>query len=131
MRHQGLDAAVAAHANVGKRVLGICGGLQMLGEALIDLHGVDGNEPGLGLLPLVTLFAREKTVRRMSAHLPALRGAWAACRGWHCRCMRSTMARPIAYRHGSRQDPVADEPFPAWCGKAPKGMCGHVLAWPV
>ena len=30
-------------------MLGICGGLQMLGEALIDPHGIDGNAPGLGL----------------------------------------------------------------------------------
>jgi adenosylcobyric acid synthase len=35
----------------------------MLGEALIDLHGIDGNAPGLGLLPLVTVFAQDKTVQ--------------------------------------------------------------------
>lgn len=81
MRSQGLDAAVAAHAQAGKRILGICGGLQMLGEALIDLHGVDGNAAGLGLLPLVTLFEPQKTVRRVAVQLPALRGAWAALQG--------------------------------------------------
>ncbi len=81
MRSQGLDAAVAAHAQAGKRLLGICGGLQMLGEALIDLHGVDGNAAGLGLLPLVTLFESKKTVRRVAVQLPALRGAWAALQG--------------------------------------------------
>lgn len=81
MRSQGLDAAVAAHAQAGKRILGICGGLQMLGEALIDLHGVDGNAAGLGLLPLVTLFEPQKTVRRVAVQLPALRGAWAAMQG--------------------------------------------------
>ena len=81
MRTQGLDAAVTAHANAGGRVLGICGGLQMLGEALIDMHGVDGNAAGLGLLPLATLFAVEKTVRRVRAHLPALRGVWSALHG--------------------------------------------------
>ena len=81
MRSQGLDAAVAAHAQAGKRILGICGGLQMLGEALIDLHGVDGNAAGLGLLPLVTLFESKKTVRRVAVQLPALRGAWAALQG--------------------------------------------------
>ncbi len=43
--------------------LGICGGLQMLGEALVDLHGIDGNAPGLGLLPLVTQFEVDKSVR--------------------------------------------------------------------
>jgi adenosylcobyric acid synthase len=63
LRQQGLDAAIARHAGQGGAVLGICGGLQMLGEALIDPHGIDGNAPGLGLLPLVTVFAEDKTVR--------------------------------------------------------------------
>jgi adenosylcobyric acid synthase len=63
LRAQGLDAAVAAHSAAGGTVLGVCGGLQMLGEALIDSHGIDGNAPGLGLLPLVTVFAQNKTVR--------------------------------------------------------------------
>ena len=64
LRAQGLDSAVATHAAAGGAVLGICGGLQMLGEALIDPHGIDGNAPGLGLLPLVTVFAQDKTVLR-------------------------------------------------------------------
>ncbi|MBQ0131730.1 MAG: cobyric acid synthase [Comamonas sp.] len=81
MRSQGLDAAVTAHANAGGRVLGICGGLQMLGEALIDLHGVDGNAAGLGLLPLATLFAPDKTVRNVQVHLPPLRAPWDALQG--------------------------------------------------
>ncbi len=66
LRSQGLDAAIARHAEQGGAVLGICGGLQMLGEALIDPHGIDGNAPGLGLLPLVTVFAEDKTVRHTS-----------------------------------------------------------------
>ena len=67
LRAQGLDAAIAAHAGRGGAVLGICGGLQMLGEALIDTHGIDGNAPGLGLLPLVTVFDPLKTVRHTQA----------------------------------------------------------------
>jgi adenosylcobyric acid synthase len=63
LRSQGLDAAIASHAGRGGAVLGVCGGLQMLGEALIDTHGIDGNAPGLGLLPLVTVFDLDKTVR--------------------------------------------------------------------
>ena len=63
LRSQGLDAAIAQHAGQGGAVLGVCGGLQMLGEALIDPHGIDGNAPGLGLLPLVTVFEADKTVR--------------------------------------------------------------------
>ena len=63
LRAQGLDAAVAQHAAQGGAVLGVCGGLQMLGEALVDTHGIDGNAPGLGLLPLVTQFDMAKTVQ--------------------------------------------------------------------
>jgi len=81
LREQGLDRAIADHAGQGGAVLGICGGLQMLGEALIDTHGVDGNAPGLGLLPLVTQFDPDKTVQRTQASFGALAGAWSALSG--------------------------------------------------
>ncbi len=88
LRAQGLDAAVAQHAAQGKRVLGICGGLQMLGEALIDMHGVEhaisGNAPGLGLLPLVTAFEPHKTVRHSQVVFANLPGAWHALSGVVC-----------------------------------------------
>jgi adenosylcobyric acid synthase len=78
---QGLDQAVARHAAAGKAVLGICGGLQVLGQALVDAHGVDGNAPGLGLLRLVTTFDADKTVRRTSATFGAMAGPWSALSG--------------------------------------------------
>jgi adenosylcobyric acid synthase len=49
----------------------------MLGEALIDPHGIDGNAPGLGLLPLVTVFAQDKTVRHTQTEFCASLGAHA------------------------------------------------------
>ncbi len=76
LRAQGLDAAIAAHAAQGKAVLGICGGLQMLGEALIDMHAIDGNGPGLGLLPLVTHFEIAKTVQHRQTRFAKLTGLW-------------------------------------------------------
>ncbi|MFN9728172.1 cobyric acid synthase [Acidovorax sp.] len=81
LRAQGLDEAIAAHAGRGGTVLGVCGGLQMLGEALIDTAGIDGNAPGLGLLPLVTTFEVAKTVRRTQVQFGALQGPWAALAG--------------------------------------------------
>ena len=81
LRSQGLDRAIAAHAQRGGAVLGICGGLQMLGEALVDAHGIDGNAPGLGLLPLVTSFEPAKTVRHTQARFGPLAGPWAALAG--------------------------------------------------
>jgi len=83
LRQQGLDAAVARHAAQGGAVLGICGGLQMLGEALIDTHGIDGNAPGLGLLPLVTQFAPDKTVTKTAAQFGPVSGPWSALSGVH------------------------------------------------
>lgn len=81
LRAQGLDQAIAHQAGQGGTVLGVCGGLQMLGEALIDTAGIDGNAPGLGLLPLVTTFEVAKTVQRTQAQFGAVLGAWAALAG--------------------------------------------------
>ena len=81
MRTQGLDAAITRHAAQVGAVLGVCGGLQMLGEALIDTHGMDGNAAGLGLLPLVTQFAAHKTVQRTCATFGRVGGAWSALSG--------------------------------------------------
>lgn len=85
LRQQGLDRAVAEHAAHGGVVLGICGGLQVLGEALIDTHGIEpmalGNAPGLGLLPLVTAFDADKTVCRTTATFGELLGPWQALSG--------------------------------------------------
>ena len=81
LRTKGLARAIAQHAQGGGAVLGICGGLQMLGEALIDNEHIEGNGPGLGLLPLVTVFERDKTVRRTRAPFSSLDGPWQALSG--------------------------------------------------
>ena len=81
LRAQGLDHAIAAHAAQGGAVLGVCGGLQMLGEALVDPHGIDGNAPGLGLLPLVTSFEPAKTVQRTRATFAHVAGPWSPLSG--------------------------------------------------
>ncbi|HLO96459.1 MAG TPA: cobyric acid synthase, partial [Burkholderiaceae bacterium] len=82
LREQGLDAAVAAHAAAGRPLLGICGGLQMLGETLVDPHGIDGNAPGLGLLPLVTRFEREKLLRPAALSFSStMASPWSALQG--------------------------------------------------
>jgi adenosylcobyric acid synthase len=85
LRRQGLDGAIVRHAAAGRPVLGICGGLQMLGEALVDPDGHDGeagfNGPGLGLLPLVTRYERDKRVRRTALRFGSTDAAWAPWAG--------------------------------------------------
>jgi adenosylcobyric acid synthase len=82
LRGAGFETTLHERIDSGARVLGICGGLQMLGHELRDPAGVDGDAPGLGLLPLKTTFEREKLVRRVDLRLsPALDGRWAALAG--------------------------------------------------
>lgn len=52
----------------GRWIVGVCGGYQMLGEAVADPYGVEGPptaEPGLGFLPLRTELIQSKTTRRV------------------------------------------------------------------
>ncbi len=117
LRAQGLDRAVAAHAAQGGAVLGICGGLQVLGEALIDTHGIDGNAPGLGLLPLVTSFAQDKTVRHTQAAFGEVRGPWAALSG--------VAMQGYEIHHGQ----TAQHPAMAAAGDVARAVMPGALAW--
>ena len=69
LKAQGFAAAIVDHHRSGGHVLGVCGGYQMLGRSVSDPHGVEsgGVEPGLGLLPVMTVLAPEKTTRRVRA----------------------------------------------------------------
>ena len=78
VRDQELDVSIFAHAAQGGAVLGVCGGLQMLGRELIDPYGVDGNARGLGLLPLITVFDRDKTVRHTKVSFGNMIGMWSS-----------------------------------------------------
>jgi adenosylcobyric acid synthase len=82
LRERGFGPALREHVARGDRLLGICGGMQMLGSELRDPAGVDGSAEGLGLLPLVTTFAAEKLASPTGARFsPSLDGPWAALAG--------------------------------------------------
>ena len=68
LRGQGWDIDIAAHVRRGGRVLGICGGYQMLGRSISDPDGVEGpgeTVPGLGLLLVDTVLGADKTLRNV------------------------------------------------------------------
>ena len=66
VREAGFGEALCAFARLGGLVMGICGGYQMLGLTVSDPDGMEGGgqAAGLGLLPVHTVFAGEKTLRR-------------------------------------------------------------------
>jgi adenosylcobyric acid synthase len=66
LRAQGWDIDLAGHVRRGGRVLGVCGGYQMLGRAIADPSGIEGppgEAPGLGLLEVDTVLTAQKTLR--------------------------------------------------------------------
>ncbi|NMZ90255.1 cobyric acid synthase [Pseudomonas panacis] len=72
LRAHGWDTAVARHLRYGGKVLGICGGLQMLGEQVHDplgLEGPAGSSDGLGLLAFSTTLEAEKQLRNVRGRL--------------------------------------------------------------
>ncbi len=72
LRAQGWEEALQRHLRYGGRVLGICGGLQMLGRVVHDpdgLEGAAGSSEGLGLLDLETRMVAGKQLRSVSGRL--------------------------------------------------------------
>jgi adenosylcobyric acid synthase len=65
LRACGWDADIIAYARRGGRVLGLCGGYQMLGQGIADPHGIEGPQglaAGLGLLEIMTELTGDKSL---------------------------------------------------------------------
>jgi adenosylcobyric acid synthase len=72
LRTQGWDIDILAHARRGGKVLGVCGGYQMLGRTVADPQGIEGppeTVAGLGLLDVSTVLGGDKTLARVSGRL--------------------------------------------------------------
>ncbi|MDD9728410.1 cobyric acid synthase [Mameliella sp. AT18] len=70
LREQGWDVDLMAHHRRGGRVLGICGGYQMLGRVVDDPQGIEGpagRDPGLGLLEIGTVMTADKSLTEVNA----------------------------------------------------------------
>ncbi|OON59091.1 cobyric acid synthase CobQ [Massilia sp. KIM] len=69
LRKQGWPQQLARHLRYGGKLIGVCGGFQMLGRAVADPHGVEGRAgatQALGLLELDTEMAQEKRLAQVS-----------------------------------------------------------------
>lgn len=85
LRQSGLEAAVLKLACKGIPIWGICGGYQMMGERIRDVLGAESDNcceiKGMGLLPLVTDFEREKVTVQAEGSLGELDGPLSSLSG--------------------------------------------------
>lgn len=107
LRAQGWDEAILRHVRYGGRVIGICGGMQMLGRAVHDPMGIEGgrgSSEGLGLLDLETTLAPTKQLRNVRGRLAE---SQATVSGYEIHCGVSegpAMARPAVWLDDGRGD---------------------------
>ena len=100
LREQGWDIDLMAHHRRGGRVLGICGGYQMLGRVVDDPQGIEGpagRDPGLGLLNIDTVMTPDKSLTEVTARHAATDTAF---HGYEIHIGRSDgpdRARPFAF----------------------------------
>jgi adenosylcobyric acid synthase len=69
LRQQGWETVLRKHLRYGGKLIGICGGYQMLGRAIGDTHGVEGApgiSSGLGLLDTLTELTLEKRLQQVT-----------------------------------------------------------------
>ena len=98
LRAQGWDIDIRAALRQGARVLGLCGGYQMLGTWIADPEGLEGpagGDPGLGLLDVTTVMASDKRVSLTRGLHPA---SGTAVRGYEIHLGRTggpDCARPL------------------------------------
>ncbi|MDP3506366.1 MAG: cobyric acid synthase [Candidatus Melainabacteria bacterium] len=72
LKNNGFDREILQHLRYGGKLLGICGGFQMLGETLFDPDGIESafsETPCLGLLDMETKMFEEKQLKRVSGIL--------------------------------------------------------------
>jgi len=72
LRERGWETALQRHVRYGGKLMGICGGFQMLGRQIHDplgLEGDPGSTPGLGLLDMETGLEPEKQLRNVRGRL--------------------------------------------------------------
>ena len=113
-RAAGWDVDLVAHRRRGGRVLGLCGGYQMLGRRLADPDGIEGpagEMPGLGLLDVETVLTGDKRlVEATGASVAQFLGGAVPFRGYEMHVGRTEgpdTARPVLRFADGRLDGAA------------------------
>ncbi|MFS0727948.1 cobyric acid synthase [Paenibacillus sp. 1P07SE] len=81
LRSSGMAEGLLSYADQGGRVVGVCGGYEMMGRMLLDPERTESELselPGLGWFPFDVVFAADKRTVRVSGHgsLPGMEGSY-------------------------------------------------------
>lgn len=108
LRQNGLEAEILKQASRGTPVFGICGGLQMLGKHISDPYDTEGGGElaGMGLLPVETVFAKEKTRTQTEGRFAGLTGVFSGLNGLYYRGYEIHMGQSDNASAVVRQDNV-------------------------
>jgi adenosylcobyric acid synthase len=111
LRAQGWSEAITRHLRYGGKLIGICGGFQMLGQRVDDPRGIEGeagSSPGLGLLDMHTELTAHKRLAQASARCAF---ADAAASGYeiHMGVSNGTALRRPAFYVGERPEGARSE----------------------
>jgi adenosylcobyric acid synthase len=122
LRAQGWDIDLMAHRRRGGRIIGICGGYQMLGRSIDDpggIEGAPGSSQGLGLLDIETVMTPEKQVTRVSGqHL----ASGCPVEGYEIHIGRTEGADRARYVHGLFAGDAFRGAFLAGLGASASGL---------
>lgn len=110
LRQRGFDRWLHAAREAGVEIVGICGGFQMLGRAVLDPDHVESSQEhvaGLGLLECSTVFNRDKETARVSGvHLAS--GIGVAGYEIHMGCTQGAAGAPPLFRIHQRHAMAAE-----------------------
>ncbi len=107
LRREGWDVDILAHVRRGGRVLGICGGYQILGRVVADPDGVEGpptSVPGLGLLDVETVLGGDKCLESVTGTLAGSNAPFAGYEMHVGRTSGADRARPVVTFADGRDD---------------------------
>ncbi len=107
LRAEGWEIDIRAHARRGGRVLGLCGGYQMLGSSIADPAGIEGpaaTVPGLGLLDVDTVLTGDKRLEPAAGRLAAHDVPFAGYEMHMGRTAGPDCARPFLHFDDGRAD---------------------------
>lgn len=112
LREHGWEPRIARHLRYGGKVLGICGGFQMLGQQLHDPQGLEGevgSSAGLGWLEMETTLEAHKQLKQVSGQLAF---ANAQLQGYEIHMGVSTgraLARPVHLLSGQAEGALSED----------------------